>query len=107
MHPAEFSLTLQEAAHKILVSPRYGVALTINLHWQGSSFATGVDVQEKRKRVLVISTGSKSVDAVLGGMFLSHNRSTRAVKESSQEGLCRSLSPKVRLIRITFVVSQL
>lgn len=34
---------------------------------QGSSFATGVEVQDRRKRVLVISTGSKSVDAILGG----------------------------------------
>ncbi|THV07623.1 hypothetical protein K435DRAFT_263221 [Dendrothele bispora CBS 962.96] len=43
---------IKEAAHKIL----------------GSSFSTGFEVQDKRKRVLVISTGSKSVDAVLGGM---------------------------------------
>ncbi|TFK56690.1 hypothetical protein OE88DRAFT_47853 [Heliocybe sulcata] len=42
---------IKEAAHKIL----------------GSSFATGLDVQDKRKRVLAISTGSKSVDAILGG----------------------------------------
>ncbi|KAF8349683.1 Rad51-domain-containing protein [Amanita rubescens] len=41
---------IKEAAHKIL----------------GSSFATGFEVQDKRKRVLVISTGSKSVDAMLG-----------------------------------------
>jgi meiotic recombination protein DMC1 len=44
----------------------------VNYHSQGSSFATGVDIQEKRKRVLIISTGSKSVDAVLGGRILSH-----------------------------------
>ncbi|KAG8219473.1 hypothetical protein J3R82DRAFT_402 [Butyriboletus roseoflavus] len=37
---------------------------------QGSSFATGVEVQDRRKRVLVISTGSKSVDAILGGKKL-------------------------------------
>ena len=37
------------------------------IHVQGSSFATGVEVQDRRKRVLVISTGSKSVDAILGG----------------------------------------
>ncbi|KAL0951501.1 hypothetical protein HGRIS_008186 [Hohenbuehelia grisea] len=42
---------LKEAAHKIL----------------GSSFATGVEIQEKRKRVNSISTGSKNVDAILGG----------------------------------------
>ncbi|KAF9225413.1 hypothetical protein BS17DRAFT_598272 [Gyrodon lividus] len=35
---------------------------------QGSSFGTGIEVQDRRKRVLVISTGSKSVDAILGGM---------------------------------------
>ncbi|KAH9053192.1 Rad51-domain-containing protein, partial [Lactarius vividus] len=42
---------IKEAAHKIT----------------GSSFATGLELQEKRKRVLAISTGSKSVDAMLGG----------------------------------------
>ena len=36
-------------------------------HAQGSSFATGLEVQEKRKRVLIISTGSKNVDTILGG----------------------------------------
>ncbi|KAH9000778.1 Rad51-domain-containing protein [Lactarius hatsudake] len=41
---------IKEAAHKIT----------------GSSFATGLELQEKRKRVLAISTGSKSVDAMLG-----------------------------------------
>ncbi|THH33478.1 hypothetical protein EUX98_g706 [Antrodiella citrinella] len=41
---------IKEAAHKIL----------------GSSFATGLEVQEKRKKVLFISTGSKSVDTILG-----------------------------------------
>lgn len=34
---------------------------------QGSSFATGVEVQDRRKRVNIISTGSKSVDAIMGG----------------------------------------
>jgi RecA/RadA recombinase len=38
---------------------------------QGSSFATGLELQERRKRVLTISTGSKVVDAMLGGKF--HN----------------------------------
>ncbi|KAF7784057.1 hypothetical protein Agabi119p4_222 [Agaricus bisporus var. burnettii] len=41
---------IKEAVHKIL----------------GSSFATGVEIQERRRRVHVISTGSKSVDAILG-----------------------------------------
>ncbi|KAF8526500.1 hypothetical protein JB92DRAFT_3081598 [Gautieria morchelliformis] len=35
----------------------------------GSSFATGLEVQEKRQTVQFISTGSKSVDAILGGGF--------------------------------------
>ncbi|KAL1708333.1 Rad51-domain-containing protein, partial [Schizophyllum commune] len=42
---------IKEAAHKIL----------------GSSFATGVEIQDKRKRVNTISTGSKAVDGILGG----------------------------------------
>ncbi|KAH9985613.1 meiotic recombination protein dmc1 [Russula vinacea] len=41
---------IKEAAHKII----------------GSSFATGLELQERRKRVLIISTGSKAVDAMLG-----------------------------------------
>ncbi|KAI0305156.1 Rad51-domain-containing protein [Multifurca ochricompacta] len=41
---------IKEAAHKII----------------GSSFATGLELQEKRKRVLTISTGSKAVDIMLG-----------------------------------------
>ncbi|KAJ3721644.1 Rad51-domain-containing protein [Lentinula raphanica] len=40
---------------------------------KGSSFATGIEVQDKRKRVLVISTGSKSVDAILGGGIMSQS----------------------------------
>ncbi|KAJ8487292.1 hypothetical protein ONZ51_g4262 [Trametes cubensis] len=50
-------LKIKEAAHKIL----------------GSSFATGLEVQEKRKRVLIISTGSKAVDNALGGGFMSQS----------------------------------
>ncbi|PPQ67193.1 hypothetical protein CVT25_005794 [Psilocybe cyanescens] len=48
---------IKEAAHKIL----------------GSSFSTGVEVQEKRKRVNLISTGSKSVDSILGGGLMSQS----------------------------------
>lgn len=48
---------IKEAAHKIL----------------GSSFATGVEVQERRKKVHIISTGSKSVDAILGGGLMSQS----------------------------------
>ncbi|KIL00980.1 hypothetical protein PAXRUDRAFT_182536 [Paxillus rubicundulus Ve08.2h10] len=39
----------------------------------GSSFGTGIEVQDRRKRVLVISTGSKSVDAILGGGIMSQS----------------------------------
>ncbi|KAG1857543.1 Rad51-domain-containing protein [Suillus tomentosus] len=39
----------------------------------GSSFATGIEVQDRRKRVLVISTGSKSVDTILGGGLMSQS----------------------------------
>ncbi|KAL4246973.1 RecA family protein [Abortiporus biennis] len=48
---------IKEAAHKIL----------------GSSFATGLEIQEKRKRVLIISTGSKNVDTILGGGIMSQS----------------------------------
>ncbi|KAG8801193.1 Meiotic recombination protein dmc1 [Serendipita sp. 398] len=33
----------------------------------GSSFSTGIEVSDKRKKVVTISTGSKSVDSILGG----------------------------------------
>ncbi|KAJ2914259.1 hypothetical protein MD484_g6128, partial [Candolleomyces efflorescens] len=39
----------------------------------GSSFATGVEVQDKRKKVLTISTGSKLVDGILGGGVMSQS----------------------------------
>ncbi|KAH7107079.1 Rad51-domain-containing protein [Auriculariales sp. MPI-PUGE-AT-0066] len=42
---------IKEAVHKML----------------GSSFSTGVEVASRRRRVISISTGSKSVDAILGG----------------------------------------
>ncbi|CCO34407.1 Meiotic recombination protein dmc1 [Rhizoctonia solani AG-1 IB] len=48
---------IKEAAQKIL----------------GSSFQTGVQVSDKRKRVLQISSGSKSVDGMLGGGFMSQS----------------------------------
>jgi hypothetical protein len=34
---------------------------------RGSSFKTGIQVAEHRRNVFNISTGSKSVDAILGG----------------------------------------
>ncbi|KAJ7050436.1 Rad51-domain-containing protein [Mycena amicta] len=39
----------------------------------GSSFATGVEVQEKRKRVFTVSTGSKAVDTIMGGGITSQS----------------------------------
>ncbi|QRV97253.1 meiotic recombination protein DMC1, related protein [Ceratobasidium sp. AG-Ba] len=39
----------------------------------GSSFQTGIQVSDKRKRVLHISSGSKSVDNMLGGGFMSQS----------------------------------
>ncbi|KZT02475.1 uncharacterized protein LAESUDRAFT_730223 [Laetiporus sulphureus 93-53] len=48
---------IKEAAHKIL----------------GSSFSTGLEVSDKRKRVLIISTGSKAVDTILGGGIISQS----------------------------------
>ncbi|KAI0964085.1 hypothetical protein AcW1_000986 [Taiwanofungus camphoratus] len=63
---------IKEAAHKILVGPlsadRIYTAIVAKI--QGSSFATGLEVQEKRKKVLIISTGSKSVDIILGGNII-------------------------------------
>ncbi|KAF8922068.1 putative DMC1 protein [Mucidula mucida] len=47
--------------------------MNVLMVYQGSSFATGIEVQDKRKRVLVISTGSKSVDAILGGGIMSQS----------------------------------
>ncbi|KNZ75030.1 Meiotic recombination protein dmc1 [Termitomyces sp. J132] len=40
---------------------------------QGSSFATGVEIQDRRKRVTLISTGSKVVDGILGGGIMSQS----------------------------------
>ncbi|KAF9269973.1 Rad51-domain-containing protein [Marasmius fiardii PR-910] len=48
---------IKEAAHKML----------------GSSFTTGIELQEKRKRVFTLSTGSKSVDGMLGGGVMSQS----------------------------------
>ncbi|KAI0936860.1 hypothetical protein AcV5_004891 [Taiwanofungus camphoratus] len=66
---------IKEAAHKILVGPlsadRIYTAIVAKI--QGSSFATGLEVQEKRKKVLIISTGSKSVDIILGGGIMSQS----------------------------------
>ena len=49
------------------------LSVVILIFVQGSSFATGLEVQDKRRRVLLISTGSKSVDAMLGGAELEVN----------------------------------
>lgn len=64
---------IQEAAQKILVclvSLLQPSVSFLNV-CQGSSFATGVEVQDKRKRVMSISTGSKLVDTILGGAYIS------------------------------------
>jgi hypothetical protein len=67
--PTPLTGVLQEAAHKILVRVSSHSLLSLRLMLlQGSSFATGLEMQDKRKRVLWISTGSKAVDAILGGV---------------------------------------
>jgi hypothetical protein len=84
--------------------------LTWSRDRQGSSFATGIEVQDRRKRVLSISTGSKSVDAVLGGtcLLLPINiifYFSRLILSSfpwTQVESCLNLSRKVRIY--TFVV---
>jgi meiotic recombination protein DMC1 len=67
---------IKEASQKILV--RALLLGTVSLSHtdnrvQGSSFQTGVQVSDKRKRVLQISSGSKSVDSMLGGGFMSQS----------------------------------
>ena len=63
---------------------------------QGSSFATGLEVQEKRKRVLTISTGSKAVDNALGGEYSAHGRWIN-LSSCLQADSCPSRLPKVRV----------
>jgi hypothetical protein len=75
---------VKEAAHNILVTVLSSHIVFVCLLLQGSSFATvralspplpifadcvrqGLEMQDKRKKVLVMSTGSKAVDAILGG----------------------------------------
>ncbi|KAH6916949.1 LIM15/DMC1 [Coprinopsis sp. MPI-PUGE-AT-0042] len=53
---------IKEAAQKIAVCTCLAHANAPLTRFQGSSFATGVEVQDKRKRVFTISTGSKLVD---------------------------------------------
>ena len=53
---------------------------------QGSSFATGLELQERRKRVLTISTGSKVVDAMLGGKFHDGKLKVHNVESSFHRG---------------------
>ncbi|KAJ7631155.1 Rad51-domain-containing protein [Roridomyces roridus] len=65
---------IKEAAHKILVCPIQTRPYPLTpIDAQGSSFATGVEVQDKRKKVLTISTGSKAVDGILGGGIMSQS----------------------------------
>ncbi|KAH9990959.1 Rad51-domain-containing protein [Russula compacta] len=75
---------IKEAAHKII----------------GSSFATGLELQEKRKRVLIISTGSKAVDAMLGGGLMS-----QSITEGKFYGEYRT--GKTQLAHTMSVVAQL
>ncbi|KAL0578472.1 hypothetical protein V5O48_003521 [Marasmius crinis-equi] len=84
---------IKEAAHKIL----------------GSSFSTGVELQDKRKRVLTISTGSKAVDAILGGGVMSQSISegerAASVDNGSVYGEFRT--GKTQLAHTMSVVAQL
>ncbi|KAF8078846.1 Rad51-domain-containing protein [Lyophyllum atratum] len=84
---------IKEAAHKIL----------------GSSFSTGVEVQDKRKRVMTISTGSKSVDAILGGGIMS-----QSISEGKTRNACQTCivygefrTGKTQLAHTMSVVAQL
>lgn len=60
---------IKEAAQKIAVCslPLFLAYFWLKNGGQGSSFATGVEVQDRRKKVNAISTGSKMVDGILGG----------------------------------------
>ncbi|KAN0100284.1 meiotic recombination protein dmc1 [Tylopilus felleus] len=64
---------IKEAAQKIAVTICLSNMIRGLILAQGSSFATGVEVQDRRKRVLMLSTGSKSVDAILGGGIMSQS----------------------------------
>lgn len=57
---------------------------------QGSSFQTGMQVSDKRKRVLQISSGSKSVDGMLGGGFMS-----QSISEGTLRFSCRYMPYKL------------
>ncbi|KAF8898977.1 Rad51-domain-containing protein [Infundibulicybe gibba] len=72
---------IKEAAHKIL----------------GSSFATGVEVQDKRKRVNLISTGSKSVDSILGGGLSANARSVYGEFRTGKTQLAHTMSVVAQL----------
>ena len=54
---------------------------------QGSSFATGLEMQERRKRVLTISTGSKAVDAMLGGKSLNGSVKVNTIESRFLRGI--------------------
>ncbi|KAB5590609.1 Meiotic recombination protein DMC1 [Ceratobasidium theobromae] len=84
---------IKEAAQKIL----------------GSSFQTGIQVSEKRKRVLQISSGSKSVDAMLGGGFMSQSISEVPVRLlfSPRTPLTPHSTGKTQLAHTLSVIAQL
>lgn len=55
----------QEVATKLLVSCYLLIVMIADT--QPTAFATGLELADRRQNVIMISTGSKSVDAMLGG----------------------------------------
>ena len=58
---------------KILVYTSVLDENSVMISSQGSSFTTGLEVSDKRRKVNIISTGSKSVDSILGGEGTLHS----------------------------------
>ncbi|THH09612.1 hypothetical protein EW145_g1897 [Phellinidium pouzarii] len=82
----------------------------------GSSFATGLEVQDKRKKVLIMSTGSKSVDAILGGGIMSQSisegESFFSLRQRYHYIICRTVygefrTGKTQLAHTMSVIAQL
>jgi predicted ATP-dependent serine protease len=73
---------------------------------QPTAFATGLELADRRQNVIMISTGSKSVDAMLGGGICTQSITEvfgeyRTGKVSS---LCPELSRKEADIRLNYVI---